>query len=136
MSEGSTGLPQNPDEATGPGVDVTSSTVQATAAVKIIGKRALTTNLARVAELDTAMAAIVTNRLDEEQRKAARLAAHRLAGSAGTFGFPLSSRLSRDLEEFFKDAAFHHAARLRQAQQWLRELHSDLAGEPRTDADE
>lgn len=57
--------------------------------------------LARVETLDEALAALVDARLDDDLRRRAEREAHRLAGSAGTFGRHRASMLARSLEELF-----------------------------------
>lgn len=137
MTDGSRAQPQSDAQVTDRGLDAANSSAErATAAVKAIGVNATRANLARVAELDAAMGAIGDRRLDENQREAARMAAHRMIGSAGTFGFPRASELSRHLERFFSHASRHDAVRVRQAQQWLQALHQDFAAGPQHDDDE
>lgn len=55
--------------------------------------------LERLAELETAMIALLEDRLDSPGLTEARRVAHKLAGSAGTFGFPEASRIAADLEQ-------------------------------------
>lgn len=71
------------------------------AAVQHIWARTRDTVLARVDVLDEAVTALVEQRLDEDTRVGAEQAAHKLAGSAGTFGMPEGSRLARRLEQRF-----------------------------------
>lgn len=71
------------------------------AAVQQIWARTRDTVLARVDVLDEAVTALVEQRLDEDTRAGAEQAAHKLAGSAGTFGMPEGSRLARRLEQRF-----------------------------------
>lgn len=61
--------------------------------------------LARVETLDEALAALVEARLDNELRRRAERDAHRLAGSAGTFGRHRASVLAAELEELFEGSA-------------------------------
>lgn len=61
-------------------------------------ERARISNGARAEVIAQALQALLNGDLPEEMRLNARAAAHSLAGSAGTFGFPLASRLGRDLE--------------------------------------
>ncbi len=60
--------------------------------------------LARVETLEEALAALVDARLDDDLRRRAERDAHRLAGSAGTFGHHGASMLARGLEELFAGA--------------------------------
>lgn len=55
--------------------------------------------VARVDTLDEALAALLEARLDDDLRRQAEGDAHRLAGSAGTFGRHRASVLARQLEE-------------------------------------
>lgn len=57
--------------------------------------------LARVQTLEEAIAALLEARLDDELRDRAERDAHRLAGSAGTFGRHRASILARELEKLF-----------------------------------
>ena len=57
--------------------------------------------LARVGTLEEAIAALREARLDDELRGRAERDAHRLAGSAGTFGRHRASVLARELEKLF-----------------------------------
>jgi HPt (histidine-containing phosphotransfer) domain-containing protein len=52
----------------------------------------------RVAILDTAAQAYATGEITPEQREAAHAAAHKLAGSLGTFGLAQGSELAREFE--------------------------------------
>lgn len=61
--------------------------------------------LARVETLDEALAALVDTRLDDDLRRRAERDAHRLAGSAGTFGRHRASMLAHELEELFEGSA-------------------------------
>lgn len=54
--------------------------------------------LARVDALDEAAAALLAGRLGDDLRVAAQRAAHKLAGTAGTFGFSGASRSARKVE--------------------------------------
>lgn len=68
------------------------------AAIAAIWTRHRAEALRRVAVLEDAVAAMLENRLSEGIRRAAERDAHRLAGSAGTFGFPRASAAARQLE--------------------------------------
>ena len=71
-----------------------------------------------LATIDAAIHQLVTGALDEPERSAAERAAHRIAGTAGTFGFPEATAPARRLE----DAFTHHP-------------HPDAAHRLATDAD-
>lgn len=70
----------------------------ATAVIAAIWARHRDDALGRVTALEDAVAALFENRLSEETRRAAERHAHRLAGSAGTFGFLRASEAARQLE--------------------------------------
>ncbi|MBA3655885.1 MAG: response regulator [Gemmatimonadaceae bacterium] len=55
--------------------------------------------LARIDILEAAALSILENKLSPDERASAEREAHKLAGSAGTFGFPRSSRIARELEQ-------------------------------------
>lgn len=57
--------------------------------------------LARVETLEDTALALLEGSFDEDARAVAEREAHKLAGSAGTFGFPNASRIARDLERRF-----------------------------------
>ncbi|MCW2780158.1 MAG: Two component response regulator receiver modulated diguanylate cyclase [Marmoricola sp.] len=54
-----------------------------------------------LAAIDAAVTQLETGALDEPQQRAAERAAHRLAGTAGTFGFPEATEPARRLEDAF-----------------------------------
>lgn len=71
----------------------------------------------RVAVLEAAVAAAVTQELGGKQREAAQAAAHKLAGVLGTFGLERGTILAREIELLFAresslstDAGAHLAA--------------------------
>ena len=66
-------------------------------------ERARAANIRRAGVLAGALEALAKGELPDAQRIEAREAAHRLAGSAGTFGFPGVTRPAQDLEELFAD---------------------------------
>ena len=53
---------------------------------------------ARVETIDVAVAALATGDLDDDARRTAARAAHRLAGTAGTFGFAPASEHAAALD--------------------------------------
>lgn len=87
--------------------------------------RARVTNLARAAQLDTALERAAAAELDEAGRAQAVAVAHQLVGSAGTFGFSEASRRAAELKDFFAAAQVDdddvQTARIR-----LMALRSDL----------
>jgi diguanylate cyclase (GGDEF)-like protein len=82
----------------------------------------------RVQTLEEALAALVESRLDEELRRQAERDAHRLAGSAGTFGRRRASVLARSLEELFSGPGSIHASAIPGALEDLENLRSELSG--------
>lgn len=56
----------------------------------------------RVAILEAAAASLVAGSLTAEQRQAAHDAAHKLAGTLGTFGLPRGTDLARKTELFLE----------------------------------
>ena len=75
------------------------------AAVRAIWARRRDSVLERVDVLDHAAAALSGDALDEGLREEAAAEAHRLAGTAGSFGFPLASDLARGLERALEAGA-------------------------------
>lgn len=69
--------------------------------IAVIWERNRDDAFARLMVLEDAVAALIENRLSEEMRRAAEREAHRLAGSAGTFGFLRASESARQLERIF-----------------------------------
>ena len=57
----------------------------------------------RVAVLESTAAGFEANTLTEEQRKEANSAAHKLAGTLGTFGLTRGTVLARELEVMYSD---------------------------------
>lgn len=73
----------------------------AAAAIAAIWARHRDDAMGRVTVLEDAVAALLENRLSEGTRRGAERDAHRLAGSAGTFGFLHASESARRLEGIF-----------------------------------
>ena len=71
---------------------------QVLAAAEAIWQRVRGTELDRVAVLESAVAALLSGRLDEDDRALAEREAHKIAGSAGTFGYARASEIARELE--------------------------------------
>lgn len=63
--------------------------------------RARANNLAKVPDIEVAVTALLRDDLGEPARERAAFQAHKIAGSAGTFGLPLASDLARRLERLF-----------------------------------
>ncbi|MHB1510376.1 MAG: response regulator [Acidimicrobiales bacterium] len=86
--------------------------------------------LARVETLDEALVALVDARLDDELRRRAERDAHRLAGSAGTFGRHRASMLARGLEELFAGSAPIDLTAVKDALAQVESLRGELASPP------
>ena len=87
--------------------------------------------LARLDVLEAAALALMEGTLSTEQRAAAQREAHKLAGAAGSFGFPRSSQLARQLEERLSLEGLVPADAVGLAEQLVL-LRTDLEGTPRT----
>jgi chemotaxis protein histidine kinase CheA len=70
-------------------------------AMRGLRSRARVTNLARAAQLESALECAADGRLDEAGKAQAVAVAHQLIGSAGTFGFAEASRRALELKDFF-----------------------------------
>lgn len=71
------------------------------AALETLWKRFLPETLARVAVLEAAAAACSAGTAGAEQARDAQAAAHKLAGSLGTFNLARGSILARELEVLY-----------------------------------
>jgi hypothetical protein len=87
--------------AAGPDVDDSVEIDRVLPAMRGLRSRARVTNLARAAQLETALERAASGRLDEAGRAQAVAVAHQLIGSAGTFGFADASRRALELKDFF-----------------------------------
>ena len=103
---------------------------RALAAVRAIWERRKDEILGRVELLEDAVAALMDHGLDEPQRLQARRAAHQLAGSAGTFGFPRGSELAREMEHMLDHGASVGVAQVPRLAELVVSLRSELEGEP------
>ena len=70
--------------------------------IQAIWERNLSTTMARLANVETAVAQVVEGQLEEEVRRTAERDAHRLVGSLGTFGLYQASRTSRSIEDHLR----------------------------------
>ena len=86
--------------------------------------------LARLDVLEAAALALMEGTLSTEQRANAQREAHKLAGAAGSFGFPRSSQLARQLEERLSLDGLVPADAVGLAEQLVL-LRTDLEGAPR-----
>ncbi|HEU4811629.1 MAG TPA: diguanylate cyclase, partial [Nocardioides sp.] len=87
--------------------DGKSTVEQAQSSIAAIWDRVRPTVLEGVAVIEEAVVALLEGRLGEEERAAAERAAHKIAGSAGTFGFHRATGLARDLEALFAVGTEH-----------------------------
>ena len=106
------------------------SQAKARATIALIAGQARRHNIDRAAEIEDALMAALENRLDESVRLNAERAAHKIAGSAGTFGYPRASELARNLEHFFERGEFDQSAALLTAVEWAEALQQELAVDP------
>lgn len=83
--------------------------------------------LKRVELIDEAVIALLEGRLGADQQRAAEREAHKLAGSAGTFGFARSSTIARDIETKLGSGTLDAADAVSLAEQTLA-LREDLEG--------
>lgn len=81
-----------------------ASPEQLAAAIDLLWQRFLPQTLDRVAILEAAAAACARGTLGEAQTRAAHDAAHKLAGSLGTFNLTRGSVLARELEMLYSPA--------------------------------
>ncbi len=80
----------------------------------------------RVARLDAANEALAAGKLSDDQRVAANSAAHKLAGTLGTFGLTKGTILAREAELLYSGGETDPAA-LRQLQEITEELKALIA---------
>lgn len=100
------------------------------AAIAAIWTRRRESVLVRVGILEDAVAALIENRLSDESRRSAEREAHRLAGSAGTFGFHRASQAARQLEWTFTGTGPVPPDRILVAADEVVALRRDLDREP------
>jgi HPt (histidine-containing phosphotransfer) domain-containing protein len=81
----------------------------------------------RVAQLETAAAALDTGDLRPEQQEEAHSAAHKLAGTLGTFGLTRGTELARELELMYSSKLALGSAVAARALQIVRELRTIVA---------
>lgn len=68
-------------------------------ALAAVWLRSKTSTLERIAVVEHALALLIEGRLDDSTRRGAERAAHKLAGSLGTFGLGHGSDLAREIEQ-------------------------------------
>jgi HPt (histidine-containing phosphotransfer) domain-containing protein len=106
------------------------------AAVESIGGHARSANRARADRLSEALAEVAAGSREEAARQEATEIAHRLVGSAGTFGFPGASQLASEIERYFVEADLDDPDLLATARDQVRRLQEELAAEPDYQPDE
>lgn len=107
--------------------DPESVQARARAALEHVAERALETNRARVREIeDVLMAAAEGGTIDDAAREHAARLAHRIAGSAGTFGLDRASGHARALELYLAATSFADPATLLPAMAALEALTVEL----------
>ncbi len=82
--------------------------------------------LAQVGVLESAVRSLASGNLSEAERRFAQGEAHKLAGSAGTFGFPHGTVLAREIEGLLTEGCAP-TARLRAL---VGDLRAELETEP------
>ncbi len=101
------------------------------AALAKVWERFRDTTLARVGTLELAVLALLEGNLSEDARAEAEREAHKLAGSAGTFGFPSSSRIAKEIEQRFANSGLNPADSVELSEKVIS-LRADLEGVPET----
>lgn len=98
-------------------------------AVSELWKRFKEPSKKRVAAIERALAALQEGKLTEELRNSAISEAHKLAGSLGTYGFPLGSKLARNIEQIMTKAGLSQE-QVPHLCQLVESLHSQLESPP------
>jgi HPt (histidine-containing phosphotransfer) domain-containing protein len=87
---------------------------------------------ARVAMLEGACQALQKNCLSEELRQEAKMAAHKLAGSLGTFGHAEGSKLAGEMESILEEGGSRDQAQTDRLSELAESLRKELEhGPPR-----
>jgi HPt (histidine-containing phosphotransfer) domain-containing protein len=94
-----------------------------------LGGRARAVNQQRAARLAQALDEVAAGHRSEVRRRDAVEVAHRLIGSAGTFGFSGASRLAGEIERYLRSGEFDDPDRLAAARDQVRRLQETLAAE-------
>jgi len=103
---------------------------KAAAALAAVWERFRDATLRKVGVIEEATVALLEDHLSPGQRQQAEREAHKLAGSCGTFGFPRSSQLARDIETKLSSEAPTALDAVFISEQ-LVAMRQDLAGQPR-----
>jgi CheY-like chemotaxis protein/DNA-directed RNA polymerase subunit RPC12/RpoP len=93
--------------------------------------------LGKIDAIDIASRGLASGVCTDEMRQGARIAAHSIAGSAGTFGFPEGTRIARELEQIFEkdtiEGLHDKTSSLRQLTEALRsELNGSRSDNPKS----
>jgi HPt (histidine-containing phosphotransfer) domain-containing protein len=107
-----------------------SRDTRASAGIAAVWGRFREPTLARIDVIDAAAMALLVGALTHELRLDAQREAHKLAGAAGSFGFPRSSQIARQIEEQLSLGGLTPADAVPMAEQLLA-LRADLEGTPR-----
>jgi len=99
------------------------------AAIHAIWERAFSTVHRELEAIDKAVVELQRGCLEEPTRAAAEAAAHKIAGSAGTFGFTEASRVAREIEDLVQVLTPEHASALTELAVSLR-MHLLASGGP------
>jgi HPt (histidine-containing phosphotransfer) domain-containing protein len=102
---------------------------EALASYRALSVSAVRSNLERVSRLLEAVSAAMDGQLDEAGHEQAALIAHKIVGSAATFGFTDATTPARELEEIFA-CGYLTPAGLEQARKHLAEINAALTAEP------
>jgi DNA-binding response OmpR family regulator len=84
----------------------------------------------RLAVISAAKDALVNNSLTTELQQQARVAAHKLAGSLGSFGFPEGSKIAKTLEELLIEDLSFNLAKIEQFSTLLTDLSQEIEHRP------
>lgn len=106
-----------------------ADTRKSEAALAGIWARFRDSTLARIDVLESAALSLLEGKLNPDDQRAAEREAHKLAGSSGTFGFPRSSRIARELEQRFAGSQLTATDAVALSEQIIA-LRTDLEGVP------
>lgn len=95
-----------------------------------VWKRSRSRMLARLDVLDQASVRPLGGRLDLTLRKQAESAAHKLAGSLGTFGLEAGSRFAREMEDLLRSNSLTSEARARRFSELAAALRVEIESAP------
>ena len=99
------------------------------AAIRALWERERAGMMERVATVQRAIEQLRDGSLSEDARAGAHEAAHKIAGAAGSFGFPEATRTAREIEHALRDGVGPSAAGDLAA--LLAAMREDFAQEPR-----